>query len=70
MAKKYDISKASDMRRFEHDLKEAALKEAKRQINNHGIAVVCPECGNTIQAHAGKIICPFCKTDLNFRLDF
>lgn len=65
MARKYDISKASDMRRFERDLKEAALQEAKKQLEKHGVAFVCPKCGNTIQVHTGQNTCPFCKSELN-----
>lgn len=69
MAPKYDISKASDMRRFERALKEAALKQAEKQLEKKGIAVVCPKCGNTIQIHTGQNICPFCKSELNFHLE-
>lgn len=69
MARKYDISKASDMRRFERDLKEATVKEAKRQIEKQNIAVICPKCGNAIQIHTGQNIYPFCKSELNFRLE-
>lgn len=69
MAPQYDISNPSDMRRFERDLKEAAIKEAKKQIDTKGLAVVCPKCHNAIHVQIGKNICPICKTELNYHLE-
>lgn len=69
MAPQYDLSNPNDMRRFERDLTQAAIKEAKKQIGTKGLAVVCPKCHNTIQVHTGKNICPICKSELNYHLE-
>lgn len=70
MASKYNISKASDMRRLERDLKKAVINEAMNQIENQEFSAKCPQCGREIHIHTGRNFCSFCGAEFIYRLEF
>jgi len=69
MTKKYDISKSSDMKRFTADIEKEVKKQARSAVDKIPIEIKCPHCKATIKTHAGKSICPFCKKEINLKLD-
>lgn len=68
MSRKYDISKKSDMRRLERDLKATIQKAAEDQYKKALSHFECPNCGQTFNAHAGHVTCPYCHTEYNFQI--
>ena len=60
MSKKYDLSKKSDMRRFEKDLEKEVMDVAKKSISESGLDIECPHCGKTIRVQLGDNICEHC----------
>ncbi len=68
MTRKYDISKKSDMRRLERDLKASIQKAAEDQFKKALNSFECPNCGRTFHAHTGNVTCPYCLTKYNFQL--
>lgn len=62
MARKYNITKKSDLRRLERDLN----KQAKEIIRKASHQVICPSCGHTFSANPGKVHCPHCRQIINF----
>jgi len=69
MSKNYDLSKKSDMRNFQKDLEQTVLNRAKSSLSSKKINIKCPKCHNAITASAGSNICPFCKNEINLKLD-
>lgn len=67
---KYNISKASDMSKFEADIKLAILAEAKSQIRKRSFDVTCPHCKSDINIAAEVSKCPNCGQEINLHLDF
>lgn len=60
MSKKYDLSKKSDMRRFEKDLEKEVMDVAKESISKSGLDIECPHCGKPIHVQLGDNICEHC----------
>ena len=59
MPKKYDITKQSDMKKLEEELKREGLKQAKKAIRQKGIEIECPNCHKTVRIKPGGK-CPSC----------
>lgn len=69
MSKPYDLTKKSDMRRFEKDLKESMLDAAKKAVEDGMLfEIPCPHCGETISAPAGPSVCPLCHEKIELTL--
>lgn len=66
---KYDISKASDMRRFSQDLKKSVIDNAKKQLQEREFDVTCPHCNVEIKLVPGHRTCPQCGESIDFKLD-
>lgn len=64
MSKKYDLSKKSDMRRFEKDLEKEVMDVAKKSISKSGLEIECPHCGKTIHVQLGDNICEHCSNQV------
>lgn len=69
MAKTYDLSKKSDMRKFAKDLERDAMDLAKESICENGIEIECPHCGKTISVVPGLNTCAFCNNEIDVNLD-
>ena len=65
MKKAYDLSKPSDMRRFERNLKKAAENAVKDKIENDGFEIECPFCKKAISVKPGKNECKYCNSVIN-----
>ncbi len=61
MSRKYDLSKKSDMRRFEKDLHQAVIDKAVEAVNS-GMTfdIECPHCNQPVSVPAGLSECPLC----------
>ena len=69
MSKTYDLSKKSDLNRFEKDLEKAIIDKANETIlNGHEFDFECPNCHNQIKIHVGNNVCPFCKFEIKATL--
>lgn len=51
-------------------LEKEIKKEAKTQIASEKFDIECPDCGKSVSVPAGKSICPYCKNEINLKLDF
>ena len=69
MPKNYDISKKSDMRRFQRDLDRVIREAAEKKLREIPFDAKCPHCGKAIQVSEGLVICPFCHSPINVTLD-
>lgn len=69
MARKYDITKKSGMRRFERDLRKDIVKQTESILRKKPVQVECPHCHQPIKIHAGSNVCPFCKQLVRLNLD-
>lgn len=69
MAKKYNLSSKSDMRRFERDLKSNIMDKTRHAAQNGTYNVTCPHCSNTVQVHAGVNRCPYCGNTIDLKLN-
>ena len=69
MSKPYDLSKSSDMRRFQADMEKSIKGETNRVLMGRTYDVTCPHCGRPIKAKPGKGTCPFCKGEIDLNLD-
>ena len=67
MPKKYDITKKSDMRRLERDLKKTVQKAVDDAYKSALDDLVCPNCGRTFRAHVGHETCPLCGTEFDLK---
>lgn len=70
MSKNYDISKKSDMRRFEKDLKKKAVDLARDSAKKQSFDTHCPNCEESISVTVGKNICSHCKETIDLKLNF
>lgn len=69
MAKKYNLSSKSDMRRFTKDLNKFVVDAAKEAVENETeFDVECPLCHKQIKAKAGLNTCPLCHNDFELNL--
>lgn len=65
MSKKYDLSKKSDLRKFERDLKKTTMDIAMDYAKSGKFEVECPHCGKTISVPVGVSKCPKCDGEIN-----
>lgn len=70
MAKKYDISKSSDMRRLTRDLEQAVKDQARSAAQSMQYNVECPHCQSAISVRPGYSRCPYCGGSIDLSLDF
>lgn len=70
MSKNYDLSKQSDMRKFQKDLESHAINAAKQTAMGERYSIECPHCGKNITVPVGESICPMCKNKIELTLDF
>lgn len=72
MAKKYNISSSSDMKRLGRDLEKALLNQARDAVKNQTYEIECPFCEKKFNARNGKNICPSCKetVKLDLKINF
>lgn len=68
--RKYDISKKTDLRRFERDIEKEIKKLAKDELVTSGADYDCPRCGKTYRVKQGDNVCPHCGFVLNVNFDF
>ena len=69
MPKSYDLSKKSDMRRFEKDLENKVIDLANKAIlDGEEFDYECPNCHNQIKIHIGKVVCPYCQFEIEVTL--
>lgn len=69
MARKYNLGKRSDMRRFERDLRNDVMEQARTAVLNKPVSIDCPNCHRPISVHAGSNVCPFCKQLVELNLN-
>ena len=69
MAKKYNLSSSSDMRRFRRDMERTIMDQARSAVSEMSYDVTCPHCNSTFPAHSGLNICPFCQNQVELKLD-
>lgn len=70
MSKSYDLSKKSDMRKFQSDLESQVIDAAKQTAMGEKYDVECPHCGQPVTVPVGKSRCPKCKNIIDLTLDF
>lgn len=69
MARKYDISKKSDMRRLQRDLEKTIKQKATSSIKGGRYEVTCPHCGAKPKVPVGRSSCPYCHNLIDLNLD-
>lgn len=69
MARKYDIFKKSDMRKFQKDLEKTMKSMAKESLKTTKFKFNCPNCNSVIKVSAGKQICPNCSKEIYIKFD-
>lgn len=70
MAKKFNLSSKSDMRKLEKSLMNDAKSMARKKAESMTFDVNCPHCSKPFKAHKGSNICPFCKNEVDMNLEF
>jgi len=65
MARKYNMGKKSDVKRFERQVEKDLKKQTNRQLKK-GVSSICPNCGKEIKISTGKNKCKYCGADINF----
>lgn len=68
--KSFDLSKKSDLKKFEKELNNAVINEIQSSISKNTFDVTCPHCSSLFQAYEGKNICPFCNNEVDLTLKF
>lgn len=69
MPKGYDLSKKSDMRKFEQNFQKTVKSEAAKSLKNQKFDVTCPHCQASVKVPAGKSKCPKCGKEIDLELD-
>ncbi len=69
MAKKYNLGKKSDMRKFQRDLEKSALDQAKQAFSSMQYQIECPGCKAKLNVSTGAQLCPSCGSEINFNLN-
>lgn len=69
MAKKYNISSSSDMRRLSRDLKNSVMDAARNAVETMEFDIACPHCNFVSSMHSGSNFCPLCKKEVNVKLN-
>lgn len=70
MSKNYNLSKKSDMRRFQKDFKQHMYDLAKESLSNESFEINCPNCNQSIEVHEGINTCDFCSKEIDVDLEF
>ena len=65
MAKQYNISKKSDMVKFQKDLTKTLNDTAKKVVAQHSFGTTCQKCGKKIKVRFGLNHCPYCNLEIN-----
>lgn len=61
MQRKYDITKKTDMKRLERDLKDSIMQQAENAVTKRPYIFSCPHCNRKISTLPGMTMCPFCQ---------
>ena len=69
LAKKYNISSKSDMRKFERDVKQKLVDMSTSAVMSRKYLVDCPLCGTQVNIPVGKSLCPACGRSIDFKLN-
>lgn len=72
MAKKFNISKKSDMKRFKKALYEefySMVEQAEQELLSKKYEVKCPACHCKLSIKPGKTRCPICDEEIDFILE-
>lgn len=69
MARKYNLSSKSDMRRFSKDLEKTIMDKATSAIKKGKYDVSCPHCQITVKVPVGKSLCPKCRKQIDLTLN-
>lgn len=70
MSKKYNLNSKSDMRKFQRDLEKTVMHKAKSAIMKKQFDVTCPHCQSKVNIPAGKSLCPSCRKQIDFKINF
>lgn len=70
MAKKYNLGKKSDMRKFQKDLENTIKQKTEQSLMSRKYEVNCPKCKTKIMASPGKQLCPSCSSEIDLNLNF
>ena len=70
MAKKYDLGKSSDMRKFQRDFEKDIKRQTEASISDLEFDVECPNCSVEFKAKSGLNRCPSCNEEVNLTLDY
>lgn len=68
MAKKYDLTKKSDMRRLSRDLEKSVRDFAKETVTAFDIK--CEGCGAPMTVKAGVNTCPSCGKTTEVKVEW
>ena len=69
MAKMYNLSSKSSMKKFTKDLEKAAYNSVTSQALQMTVDEKCPSCNNQIKVNNGHNICPCCGEEINVKFD-
>lgn len=69
MGKRYNISSSSDMRKFSRDLERSVMDMARNAVYDQSFSNECPHCKSTFNASSGMNICPFCRNQVDLKLN-
>ncbi len=64
MAKKYDITSKSDMKKLQKDMEKSVMDMARKQANHASGFLVCPKCNTKFSGRVGPNICPSCHSTI------
>lgn len=70
MAKSFDLTNSSDMKKFAKNLESELLKTAKKKISLKNFDIECPYCKSQISVPSGKSTCPICEKEIDLTLNF
>ena len=69
MAKKYDLSKKSDLRRFKKESMKNLQDSIVTQVLDRAYDVECPHCKAKISVRPGHGLCVACGGEINLELN-
>ncbi len=69
MTKKYNLGNKSDMNKLMKDIEKQIKDDAKHQLKLQKYDITCPHCQAPVSVYAGKSNCPFCKEEIDLKLD-
>ncbi|WP_088033544.1 hypothetical protein [Evansella clarkii] len=68
MARKYNIGKKSDMRRFTKDLEKSITNQFEKAVHTSKFDYKCPNCNRNIKISSGMNTCPYCSQTIQFNV--